>query len=62
MKREKLEWINVCDVQATASKYVSMYNVQNLPTSYFICNEELAGADVKDEASLRRHLAHLLKK
>ncbi|MCF0176746.1 MAG: hypothetical protein HUJ94_07900 [Bacteroidales bacterium] len=62
VKSQKLEWINVCDVQAAASKYVSMYNVQNLPTSYFICNEELAGADVKDEASLRRHLDNLLKK
>ena len=60
---QKLPWINVCDVQVGGNSSIALYNLQNLPTSFFISNGTLSdetpeSADLK---SVRKLVEKLLK-
>ena len=61
VKEQDLPWISVCDSRGANSKYISQYNITNLPTSYFISRGELVDAKVTDEKSLDELLTRLLK-
>lgn len=56
-----LPWINVCDIQGSASRYASLYNVTGLPDSILIADGEISTASgIKGADGLRRELGRLL--
>lgn len=61
VKEQALPWINVCDSKGANSKYIGQYNIEKLPTSYFISHGELVDAKVTDEKSLDQLFNKLLK-
>ena len=60
VKAQGLDWINVCDMNGLNSSLLSLYNIQKLPTSYFIVDGKLIDGkdyDYKNlDALIRRHL------
>ena len=61
VKNQKLPWINVCDGNGSASTSLSLYNVNSIPTAYFIVDGDLVNApSVKDAASLRKFITSKL--
>ena len=61
VRTQNTGWINVCDGLGTASPSVLSYNVNKIPSLFFIVNGELVtGTGVKDEATLRRFLSSKL--
>ena len=60
VKNQALPWINVCDGYGAASPAVRLYNLQTLPTSILIANDEISSAKIDSEVALRRELAILL--
>ena len=61
VRTQNTGWINVCDGLGTASPSVLSYNVNKIPSLFFIVNGELVtGTGVKDEATLRRYLSSKL--
>lgn len=61
MRAQELPWVNVCDVNEASSKYVSLYALQSLPSTYLIANDELVDAQFSTEGDLRKLLDKLLK-
>ena len=62
VRNQGLEWINVCDGRGTASPVVTTYNVQALPSLFFIVDGDLVSSTgVTNEAALRSFLAARLK-
>ena len=62
VRNQNLEWVNVCDGRGTASPVVPLYNVQSIPSLFFLVDGELvANVGVKNEATLRAFLASKLK-
>ena len=61
VKNQNLPWINVCDGFGAASPAVRLYNLQTLPTSILIADDEISSARIDGEAALRRELARILK-
>lgn len=62
VKNQKLPWINVCDGNGNLSVAAATYNIQTLPTSYFIYEGRIAESEsVKDEATLKSFLASKMK-
>lgn len=61
VKGQELPWINVCDIRGGASPYISMYNLQALPSAFLISNGELVDGEIVDEASFRKLIEKLLK-
>lgn len=62
VRSQNLEWINVCDGRGTASPVVPLYNVQSIPSLFFLVDGEMVtNVGVKNEAGLRSFLASKLK-
>ena len=62
VRNQHLEWVNVCDGRGTSSPVVPLYNVQSIPSLFFLVNGEMqTGVGVKNEATLRSFLASKLK-
>lgn len=61
MKAQNLPWVNVCDVNEASSKYVSLYALQQLPSTFFIAGDELINEPISSESDLRKLLDKLLK-
>jgi peroxiredoxin len=61
IKGQELPWTNVCDIRGVDSPYISMYNLQALPSAFVISNGELVDGEIVDEASFRKLLDKLLK-
>lgn len=61
VKGQELPWTNVCDIRGGASPYISMYNLQALPSAFLISNGELVDGEIVDEASFRKLIEKLLK-
>ncbi len=61
VKNQALPWINVCDGYGAASPAVRLYNLQTLPSTILIANDEISSAKIDSEVALRRELAILLK-
>lgn len=57
VRAQKLPWINVCDVRATASPVVHSYNVQGVPGGILIKDGVIYGSCITGEQDLRRVLA-----
>lgn len=58
VKNQGLDWINVCDIRGVTSNYVGLYNLQSLPSSFFIRKGELLMTEeaLTDAASLKKFL------
>mgnify|MGYP002623959199 CR=1 FL=1 len=62
VKTQGSGWINVCDGLGTASPVISTYNVQQIPSLFFIVDGDfVSSTGVKNEATLRSFLASKLK-
>ena len=62
VRNQNLGWVNVCDGRGTASPTVSIYNVQSIPSLFFLIDGEMvANTGVRDEATLRSFLSSKLK-
>ena len=61
VKNQALPWINVCDGYGAASPAVRLYNLQTLPSTILIANDEISSAKIDSEVALRRELASILK-
>ncbi|MGM9785482.1 MAG: DUF4369 domain-containing protein [Candidatus Cryptobacteroides sp.] len=61
VKEQKLPWISVCDSRASASPYVTLYNIPGVPATYIISDGALVDGKVIDTKSLRKLLDRLLK-
>ena len=62
VRNQNLEWVNVCDGRGTASPVVATYNVQTIPSLFFIVDGELVSSTgVRNEATLRSFLSARLK-
>ena len=61
VRNQALPWINVCDGYGVYSPAVRLYNLQSLPTSILIANDEISSAKLDSDVSLRRELAKILK-
>ena len=61
VRNQALPWINVCDGLDASSPAVRLYNLQSLPTSILIADDEISSARIDGEAALRRELARILK-
>jgi len=60
VKSQNLPWVNVCDVNGSASAYIALYALASVPTSYLLKDGELVEEPFEDEASLRALLNKLL--
>lgn len=58
---QELPWTNVNDMLGASSPYVSLYNLQVLPSAFVISDGELVNGEVVDEASFRQLLEKLLR-
>lgn len=57
VRHQELPWVNVCDGKGTASPVLPLYNVQSIPSLFFIVGGELKTAvGVKDGRTLRAFL------
>lgn len=62
VKTQDTGWINVCDGLGTASPVINTYNVQQIPSLFFIVDGEfVSGTGVKDDATLRSFLSSKLR-
>ena len=62
VRNQELGWINVCDGRGTASPVVATYNVQSIPSLFFLADGEmLTSTGVRNEATLRSFLSARLK-
>ena len=61
VRNQNLPWINVCDGLGASSLAVRLYNLQSLPTTIIITNDEISSTKIDGEDALRRELAKLLK-
>ena len=62
LKSQSLGWVNVCDGLGVASPVITTYNVQSVPSLFFIINGEVvSGTGVKNEATLRSFLSSKLR-
>jgi hypothetical protein len=61
VRNQNLPWINVCDGLGTGSTAVALYNVQSLPYSLLIADDEISAADIDGAKSLRSELDKILK-
>ena len=61
IRNQELKWINVCDGRGTASPVVTTYNVQSIPSLFFLIDDEMVTGEVRNEASLRSFLASKLR-
>jgi len=61
MKNQKLPWINVCDSRSSDSPYLSLYNLQEIPSIFLISGGEFVPDQVKNEAELRKVIEKYLK-
>ena len=61
VKEQKLPWISVCDAHGSASPYVRIYNISNLPSFYILVDGELIDGSTVDEASLRKVISNALR-
>ena len=62
VKTQNSGWINVCDGYGVSSPVVSTYNVQTIPSLFFIIDGEVVSSTgVKNEATLRAFLSSKLK-
>lgn len=55
-KGQKSPWVNVCDTAAEYSRNAALYNVTSVPRMFFICDETLVQADIKNESDVRKFL------
>lgn len=56
VKNQNLGWVNVCDSRGTSSPYIPLYNVNEIPLSFFIANGELVTEPIQSEAALKKFL------
>ncbi len=62
VKRQGLDWINVCDTRGAASPYIGNYGLTQVPTAFFIRGGQIdPDAHVSDAASLRSYVSSVLK-
>ena len=62
VRGQQLPWVNVCDVRGAESPYLPVYNVQNLPTVYFLADGELVQEkSITNAVTLRQFLAARLR-
>ena len=62
VRNQHLEWVNVCDGRGTASPVIPVYNVQSIPSLFFLVDGEMvSNAGVTNEAKLRSFLSSKLK-
>lgn len=62
VRNQNLEWVNVCDGRGTASPTVAVYNVQSIPSLFFLIDGEMVvNTGVTNEATLRSFLSSKLK-
>ena len=56
-----LPWTNVCDIRGAASPYVTLYNLQVIPSAFVISGGELVDGSIVDEKSFRKLLDEHLR-
>lgn len=61
VENQKLPWINVCDGLGLGSSSIRMYNVQQVPSAFFLVDGELKVRAWKNESTLRSAVSDLLK-
>ena len=62
VRNQELDWINVCDGRGSASPVVTTYNVQSIPSLFFLVDGDLVSSTgVRNEAPLRSFLAAHLR-
>ena len=61
VENQKLPWINVCDGLGLGSPSIRMYNVQQVPSAFFLVDGELKVRAWKNESTLRSAVSDLLK-
>lgn len=62
VRNQELDWINVCDGRGSASPVVTTYNVQSIPSIFFLVDGDLVSSTgVRNEATLRSFLAAHLR-
>ena len=61
VENQKLPWINVCDGLGLGSPSIRMYNVQQVPSAFFLVDGELKVRVWKNESTLRSAVSDLLK-
>lgn len=62
VRNQELDWINVCDGRGSASPVVTTYNVQSIPSLFFLVDGDLVSSTgVRNEATLRSFLAAHLR-
>ena len=62
VRNQHLEWVNVCDGRGTASPVIPVYNVQSIPSLFFLVDGEMvSNAGVTNEATLRSFLSSKLR-
>ena len=58
---QDLPWTNVCDIRGAASPYVTLYNLQVIPSAFVISGGELVEGSIVDEKSFRKLLDEHLR-
>lgn len=58
---QDLPWTNVCDIRGAASPYVTLYNLQVIPSAFVISGGELVDGSIVDEKSFRKLLDEHLR-
>ena len=53
--------MNVCDIDASASRYATLYRVDRVPMTFIISNGELLDVKIEDVSQLLNLLDKLLK-
>lgn len=61
VRNQDLKWVNVCDGRGTASPVVTTYNVQSIPSLFFLIDGEMVTGEVRNEATLRSFLSSKLR-
>ena len=61
VRNHDLKWGNLCDVRGTASPVVTTYNVQSIPSLFFLIDGEMVTGEVRNEATLRSFLSSKLR-
>ena len=61
VRNQELKWVNVCDGRGTASPVVTTYNVQSIPSLFFLIDGEMVTGEVRNEATLRSFLSSKLR-
>ena len=61
VENQKLPWINVCDGLGVGSPSIRTYNVQQVPSAFFLVDGELKVRPWKNESTLRSAVSDLLK-